>query len=158
MKLKLQPTSQLQYWLNAKSRFNFITLLLFFSLLSHVWLFVTPWTTACLASPSFTISQSLRKLMSIELMMPSNHRICHFLLLPPSVFPSIQVFSSESALLIRWPKNWSFSLRINLSSEYSGLISFKIDWFDLIIVQRTLKSLFQHHSSKASILLRSAFL
>ena len=112
---------------------------------SHVRLFVTPWTVACQASLSFTISQSLLKLMSIELMMPSNHLIlCYPLLLLPSIFSSIRVFSNESALCIRWPKYWSFSFSISPSNEYSGLISFKIDWFDLA-VQGTLKHLLQHH-------------
>ena len=101
---------------------------------------------------------SLPKLMSIELVMPSNHLIlCHPLLLPPSIFPSIRVFSNESALLIRWPKCWSFSLNISLSSEHSGLISFRMDWLDRFAVQGTLKSLLQHHSSRASILQCSAF-
>ena len=105
---------------------------------------------------SLTISWSLLKVTSIELVMPSNHLIvCHPLLLPPSIFPSIRVFSSESALRIRWPKYWSFS--ISPSSEYSGLISFRIDWFDLLVVQGTLKSLLQYHSSKASVLQHSAF-
>ena len=113
--------------------------------------FATPWTAASQASLSFTISRTLLKVMSIELMMPSNHLIlCHSLLLLPSIFPSIRVFSSESALRIRWPRYWSFS--ISLSDEYSGLISFRIDWFDLLAAQGTLKSLLQHHSSKASIL------
>ena len=125
-------------------------------LLSHVWLFETPWTTAHQASLSFTISWSLLKLMSIELVMPSNHLIlCRPLLLPPSIFPSIRVFSNESVLRIRWPKNWNFS--IHPSTEYSGLISFRIDWLDLLVVQGSLKSLLQHHSSKATILWRSAF-
>ena len=111
---------------------------------------VTPWTAACQASLSFTIFQSLPKLMSIESVMPSNHPIlCHPLLLLPSIFPSIRVFSNESVLCIRWPKYWSFSFSISLSNEYSGLISFRIDWFDILAVQRTLKSLLQHHSSKA---------
>ena len=110
--------------------------------LSHVRLFVTPWTAACQASLSFTISQSLLKLMSIESVMPSNQLIfCHTLLLLPSVFPSIRVFSNESALCIRWPKYWRFG--ISPSNEYSGLISFGIDWFDLLEVQGTLKSLLQ---------------
>ena len=118
-------------------------------LLSHVRLFATPWTAACQASLSFTNSQSLLKLMSIELVMPSNHLIlCWPLLLPPSIFPSNRVFSSESALHIRWPKYWSFIFSISPSNEYSGLISCRIDWFDLA-VQGTLKSLLQHHSSKA---------
>ena len=120
--------------------------------LSWVWLFVTPWTAACQASLSFTISQGLLKLISIESVMPSNHLIlcCPFLLLP-SIFPSIRIFSNESALHIRWPRYWSFSLSISPSNEYSGLISFRIDWLDLLAVQGTLKSLLQHHSSKASI-------
>ena len=110
--------------------------------LSHVWLFVTPWTAARQASLSIINSQSLRKLMSIELEMPSNHLIlCQPLLLPLSVFPSIRVFSNESVLCVRWPKYWSFSFSINPSNEYSGLISFRIDWFDLLAVQGTLRSL-----------------
>ena len=126
--------------------------------LSHVWLFVTPWTAACQASLSITNSQSLLKLMSIELVMPSNHFIlCCSLLLPSSIFLSIRVFSNESALRIRWPKYWSFSFSISPSNEYSGLIPFRMDWLDLLAVQGTLKSLLQHHSSKASILRRSAF-
>ena len=117
---------------------------------------VTPWTTACQASLSITNSQSLFKLMSIELVIPSNHLIlCCPLLLPPSIFPNIKVFSNESVLHIRWPKYWSFS--ISPSNEYSGLISFRMDWLDLLVVQGTLKSLLQHHSSKASIHQRSAF-
>ena len=119
----------------------------------------TPWTAAHQTSLSFTISQSLLKLMSIELVMPSNHLIlCCPLLLPPSIFPSIRVFSSALALRIRWPKYWSFSFSISPSNEYSGLISFRIDWFDLLAVQGTLRSLLQHHSSKASIPQCSAFL
>ena len=126
--------------------------------LSHVRLFATPWTAAHQASLSFTISQNLLKLMSIESVMPSNHLIlCRPLLFPPSIFPSIRVFSNELVLHIRWPKYWSFSFNISPSNEYSGLISFKIDWFDLLAVHRTLKSLLQHHSSKSSILWRSAF-
>ena len=126
--------------------------------LSCVWLFATPWTTARQASLSITNSWSWPKLMSIELLMPSNHLIlCHPLLFPPSIFPSIKVFSSESALHIRWPKYCSFSFNISPSNEYSGLISFRIDWFDVLAVQGTLKSLLQHHSTKASILWRSAF-
>ena len=125
--------------------------------LSNVWLFATPWTAACQASLSFTSSQSFLKLTSIELVMPSNHLIlCHPLLLLPSILPSIRVFSNESVLRIRWPKYWSFSYSISSSNEYSGLISFRIDWFDLA-VQGTLKSLLQHHSSKASVLWCSAF-
>ena len=126
--------------------------------LSSVWLFMTPWTAACQASLSITSSWSLLKLMSIELVMPSNHLIlCRPLLLPPSIFPSIRVFSNESVIHIRWPKYWSFSFSIIPSSEYSKLISFMLDWFDLLAVQGTLKSLLQHHSSKTSILWHSAF-
>ena len=127
-------------------------------MLSHVRLFATPWTAARQASRSIANSWSLLKLMSIESVMPSNHLIlCRPLLLPPSVFPTIMVFSKESVLRIRWPKYWSFSFSISLSNEYSGLISFRMDWLDLFAVQGTLKSLLQHHSSKASILLCSAF-
>ena len=119
---------------------------------------MTLWTIACQASLSFTVSQSLLKLISIESVMPSNHLIlCHPLLLPPSIFPSIRVFSSESVLHIKWPKYWSFSPIISPFSGYSGLISFTIDWFDLLAVQRTLKSPLQHYCSKASILWHSAF-
>ena len=115
------------------------------------------WTAAHQDSLSFIISWTLLKLMSIESVIPSNHLIlCRFLLLLPSIFPSIRVFSNESALHIRWPKDWSFSFSISPSNEYSGLISFSIDWFDLLAVQGTLKSLLQHHSSKASILQHSA--
>ena len=128
-------------------------------LLSRVKLFATPWTEAQQASLSITNSQSLLKFMSFKLVMPSNHLIlCRSLLLLPSVFPSIRVFSNESALHIRWPKYWSFSFGISPSNEYSGLISFRMDWLDLLAVQGTLKSLLQHHSSKASILWHSAFL
>ena len=127
-------------------------------LLSHVQLFVTPWTAARQASQSITSPQSLLKLMSIESVMPSNHLIlCRPLLLPPSIFPSIRIFSNESVLCIGWPKYWSFSLSISPSNEYSVLISFRRDWLDLFAVQGTLKSLLQHHSPKASILQRSAF-
>ena len=113
---------------------------------------------ACQASLSITNSQSLLKLMSIELVMPSIHLIlCHPLLLLPSIFPSIGVFSNESVLCIRWPKYWSFSFSITSSNEYSGLISFRMDWLDLLAVQGTLRGLLQHHSAKASILWRSAF-
>ena len=123
-----------------------------------VWLFVTPWTAACQASLSITNSWSLLKLISIKSVMPSNHLIlCSPLLLLPSLFPSIRAFSKESVLHIRWPKYWSFSFSISPSNEYSGLISFRIDWLDLLVVQGTLKSLLQHHSSKSSILWRSAF-
>ena len=126
--------------------------------LSHVWLFVTLWTVACRASLSITNSWSLPRLISIESVMPSNHLILsHPLLLPPSIFASITVFSSESVLCIRWPKYWSFSFNISPSNEHSGLISFRMDWLDLLAVQGTLKSLLQHYSSKASILWHSAF-
>ena len=127
-------------------------------LLSHVRLFATPWTAACQASLSFTISQSLLKLMSIESVMPSNHLIlCCPLLLLPSIFPSIRVFSNESTLCMRCPKYWSFCFRIIPSKEIPGLISFRMDWLDVLAVQGTLKSLLQHHSSKASILQCSTF-
>ena len=119
---------------------------------------MTPWTAAHKASLSITISQSLFKLMPIESVMPSNHLVlCHPLLLLPSILPSIRAFSNESALCIRWPKYWSFSFNISPSSEHPGLISFRMDWVDLLAVQGTLKSLLQHHSSKESILLHSAF-
>ena len=121
--------------------------------LSHVRLFANPWTAACQASLSTTNSWSLLKLMSIESVMPCNHLIlCHPLLLPPSIFPSIRVFSNESVLFIRWPKYWSFSFSISPSNEYSETISFRMDCLDLLAVQGILKSLFKHHSSKASIL------
>ena len=127
-------------------------------LLSHVQLFAILGISACQASLSTTNSQSLLKLMSIELVMPSSHLIlCRPLLLLPSIFPSIRDFSNESALRIRWPKYWSFSFSISPSNEHPGLISFKMDWLDLLAVQRTLKSLLQHRSSKPSILWHSAF-
>ena len=120
-------------------------------LLSRVQLFATPWTAACQASLSITSSRSLLKLTSIESVMPSDHLIlCHLLLLPPSIFPSIRVFSYESVLPIRWPKDWNLSVSNSPSNEYSGLISFRMDWLDLRAVQGTLKSLLQHHSSKTS--------
>ena len=126
--------------------------------LSCVQLFATPWTAACQASMSITNSQSLLKLISIESVIASNHLILYCpLLLLPSILPSIRVFSKESVLCIRWPKYWSFSFIISSSNEYSGLISFRRDWLDLFAVQGTLKRLLQHHSSKASILQRSAF-
>ena len=119
---------------------------------------MTPWTAEHQSSLSITNSWRLLKLMSIESMMPSNHLIlCHPLLLLPSIFPRIRVFSNESVLRIRWPKYWSFSFSISPSNEYSGLISFRIDWLDLLAVQGTVKSLLQHHSLKASILWRSVF-
>ena len=134
--------------------FNFSSV----QLLSRVWLYATPWTAAHQASLSITNSRSLPKPMSIESVTASNHLIlCHPLLLLPSIVPSIRVFSNESALCIRWPKYWSFSFNISPSNEHLGLISFRMDWLDLLAVQGTLKSLFQHHSSKASTLWHSAF-
>ena len=127
-------------------------------LVSRVRLFATPWTAARQASLSITNSRSSLKLMSIELVILTNHlTLCRPLLLPPSIFPNIRVVSNESALHIRWPKSWSFSFNISPSNEYSGLICFRMDWLDLLAVQGTLKSLLQHHSSKASILQCSAF-
>ena len=138
-------------WLNRPYQFNSV------QLLSRVWLFVTPWITARQASLSIISSWSLLRLMSIELVMLSNHLIlCHPLLLPPSVFSNIRVFSNESVLCIKWPKYWSFSFSISPSSEYSGLISFRMDWLDLLAVQGV-KTLLHHHSSKAPILRCSAF-
>ena len=130
-----------------------------FQSLSRVRLFVTPWIAACQASLSITISRSSLKLMSIKSVMPSSHLIlCHPLLLLPSIFLSVRVFSNESTLHIRWPKDWSFSFNISPSNEHPGLISFRMDWFDLLAVQGTRKSLLQHHSSKASVLRCSAVL
>ena len=121
----------------------------FSSVAQNVWLFVIPWTAAHQVSLSVVNSWSLLRLMSIELVMPSNHLIlCHPLLLPPSIFPSIRVFCNKSGLCIRWPNYWSFSFSISPSNEYSGLISFRIDWFYLLVVHRTLRSLLQHRSSK----------
>ena len=126
--------------------------------LSHAQLFVTSWTPGCQASLSITNSQSLLKLKSIVSVMPSNHLIlCCLLLLPPSIFTSIRDFPKESAFCIRWPKYWSFSFSITPSNEYSRLVSFRMDWLDLLAIQGTLKSLLQHHSSKASIFRHSAF-
>ena len=126
--------------------------------LSRVWLFETPWTAACQATLSITSSRSPLTLTSIESVMPSSHLIlCRPLLLLPPISPSIRVFSNESTLLMRWPKYWSFSFSISPSNEHPGLISFRMDWLDLLAVQGTLKSLLQHHSSKASILRCSAF-
>ena len=126
--------------------------------LSPVPVFATPWTVALQISLSITNSQSLLKLTSLEMVMPSSHLIlCHTLLLPPSIFPSMRVFSNESVLHIRWPQYWSVRFSISPSSEYSVLISFRMDWLDLHAVQGTLKSLLQHHNSKASILRHSAF-
>ena len=127
-------------------------------LLSDVRLFVTLWTSACQASLSITNSRNLYKLMSIALVMPHNQlTLCRPLLFPPSIFPSSRVFSSESVPCIKWPKYWSFSFSISPSNEHPGLISFRMDWLDLLAVQETLKSLLQHHSSKASVLRHSAF-
>ena len=126
-------------------------------LLSRVQLFVAPWTAACQASLSITNSWSLLKLKCIEPVLPSNHLILCHPLLPPSIFPSFRVFSNESVLCIRWPKYWSFSFSTSPSNEYSGLISFRMDWLDLIAVQGTLKNLLQHHSLKASVLQHLAF-
>ena len=126
--------------------------------LSHVWLFATPWIAACQASLSITNPRSSLRLTSIELVMPSSHLVlCHPILLLSPILPSIRVFSNESTLRMRWPKYWSFSFSISPSKEIPGLISFRMDWLDLLAVQGTLKSLLQHHSSKASILWRSAF-
>ena len=147
------------YYTKQNPKLHLLLLLLLFN---HclVWLFATPWTAARQASLSFTTSRSLLKFMSIKLMILSNHLIlCRPLLLLPSVFPSIGIFSSESALLyIRWSKYWSFSFRISLSNDYLGLIFLRIDWFDLLTIQGTLKSLLQHHILKASVLQCSAFL
>ena len=142
-------------WVENMVSFNVQSLLFSHSVVSNS---VTPWTATHQASLSITNFQSLLKFMSIELVMPSNHLIlCRPLLHLPSIFSSIRVFSSESVFRIRWPKYWSFSFSISPSNEYSGLISFRIDWFDLLAVQETLKSLLQHHSSKASILQSLAF-
>ena len=148
--------------LSSKNLTNYYTLnkIQFSSVrsLSRVWLFATPWIIACQASLSITNSWSLLKLMSIELVMPPSHLIlCRPLLLLPSIFPSIRVFSNESTLRMRWPKYWSFSFSVSPSNEHPGLISFRMDWLDLIAVQEILKSLLQYHSSKASILWHSAF-
>ena len=135
---------------SSKTLHNFIHLVVVLQSLSRVRLFAAPWTAALQASLSFSTSQSLFKLMSIESVMPSNHLIfCHPLSLLPSIFPSIRMFSNESALCIIWSKHWSFSFSISSSNEYSGLISFRMDWFDLLAVQGTLKSLLQHYSWKA---------
>ena len=144
--------------LNVEKYFSVSFFIVVVQSFSCVRLFVTPWTATCQASLSSTISQSLLKLMSIELVMPFNHlTLCCSLLLLPSVFLSIRVFSNESALHIRWPKYWSFSFSISSSNEYSELISFRFDLFDLFAVQGTLKSLLQHHISKVSVLWHSAF-
>ena len=141
------------------SRINLCLLISSVQSLGRVRLFVTPWTAASQASLSTTNSWRLPKIMSIESVIPSNHFIlCCPLLLLPSIFPSIRVFSNESALCIRWPNYWSFSFNVSPSNEHPGLISFRMDWLDSLRVQRTLKSLLQHHSLKASILQHSAFL
>ena len=150
-----------QFFLNSVLGFLLLFMDQFSSVqsLSHVRFFATPWTAALQASLSITNSQSPRKPMSIEWVMPSSHLIlCHPLLLLPSIFPSIRDFSNELALHIRWPKYWSFSFKISPTNEHPGLISFRMDWLDLLAVQGTLKSLLQHHSSKASILRCAAFL
>ena len=145
--------------LRSKVQLRGIKLNQFSSVAQSCLTFVTLWTAACQASLSFTTSQSLFKFMSIELVMPSNRLIlCHPFLLLPSIFPSIRVLSNESALCIMWPKYWSFSFNISPSNEHPELISFRMDWLDLLAVQGTLKSLLQHHSSKPSILWHSAFL
>ena len=142
----------------AQPNLNIWPLLIHQFSLSCVWLFATPWTAARQASLSIANSHSLLKLMSIESVMPSSHLIlCHPLLLLPSTLPNIRVFSNESALCIRWPKYWSFSFNISPSNEHRGLISFRMNWLDLLAVQGTLKSLLQHHRSKASILQHLAF-
>ena len=147
-----------KFLVTGKREWPFAQIVVVIHLLSRIYLFATPWTAALQASLSFTISQSLLKLMSIESVMSSNHFIlCHLLLLLPSIFPSIRVFSNESALHIKWPKYWSFSFSIGPSSDYPELISFRMDWFDLFTVQENLKSFLKHHSSKASILSHSAF-
>ena len=148
---KLRMNDRIKYYGEVIAKINFLTSVQFSR--SVVSDSAMPWTTACRASLSNTNSRSLPKLMPIESVMPSKHLIlCHPPLLPPSVFPSIRVFSNESALHIRRPKYWSFSFNISPSNEHPGLISFRMDWLDLLAVQGTLKSLLQHHSSKASIL------
>ena len=138
---------------NRNRIFNFLSGRSSVQLLSHVWLFVAPWIATCQVPLSFGISSYLLGFMPIESMMLCNHLIlCCPLLLLPSIFPSIRVFSNESVLRIRWPKYWSFSFRISPSNEYSGLISFRIEWFDFLAVQGTPKSPLQHHNSKASVL------
>ena len=145
---------RINYWGNHFAIYQFSLV----QLLSHVQLFVSPWTAACQTSLSITNSRSLLKLMSIKSVMPSNHLIlCRPLLLLPSIFPSLRVFSKDSVLHIRRPKYWTFSFSISPCNEYSGLISFRIDWFDLLAVQGTLKSHLQQHSSEASLLRCSAF-
>ena len=146
------PALQVDYLLLSHWEALWIMYISSVQLQSHVWLFAIPWTATCQAFLSIDDSQSLLKLMCIELVMPSNHHIlCHPLLLP-SIFPSIRVFSNESVLRMRWPKYWSFSFKIGPANEYLGPVSFRMNWLDLLAVQGTLKSLFQCHSSKASIL------
>ena len=155
----MQNMKHLKTQKNVKQKSLFVTQFSSVQSLSHVWLFAIPWTAAHQASLSITNSRNPPKPISMESVMPSNHVIiCHPLLLLPSIFPSIRVFSNESGLRIRWPKYWSFSFSISPSNEYSGLISSRMEWLDLPAVQGTLKSLLQHHSSKASILWHSAFL
>ena len=158
----MHQSKDIDWWkhVHVYSSTYHITLLQFSSVqsLCCVWLFATPWTAAHQASLSINNSRSLLKLMSIESVKPSNHFIlCCPLLLLPSIFPTTKVFSNESVLPISWPKYWSFSFNISLSNEHSGLISFRMDWLDLLAVQRTLKSLLQFHSSKASVPWCSAF-
>ena len=149
----LSQHQNLYQWVSSSHQFSWV------QSFSHVRLFALPWTKACQASLSITNTSSLLKLMSIGLVMSSNHLIlCHRLLLPPSIFSSIRVFSNESVLHNRQPKHWSFSFNISPSNEHSGLISFRMDWLDLLAVQGTLKSLLQHHSSKASILYDPTFI
>ena len=151
--LLFQSVTLIGYSLDASPYMPSILLFSSVQLVSYVWLFATPWTAARQASLSITNSQSRPKPMSIESVMPSNHLIfCRPLLLLPSIFPSIRVFSNESALCIRWPKYWSFSFSISPSKEHSELICFRMEWLDLLAVRRTLKSLPQHHSSKSSVL------
>ena len=165
-RFRFKITQLANKWQSSISNPGFLAYALFFQhqfssvqSLSRVWLLVIPWTAACQASLSITNSRSPPKLMSIESVMPSSHFIlCRPLLLLPSIFPSIRVFSNESALRIRWLKYWSFSFNISLSNGHPGLISFRMDWLDLLAVQGTLKSLLQHHSSKASILCSAFFI
>ena len=157
--IRLHTHIETLWFENAYIRLTAYTVISLVQSLSHVQLFVTPWTAARQASLSITNSRSLLKLMSIESVMPSNHLIlCPAVLLPPSIPPSIRVFSIESVLHIRWPKYWSFSISISPSNEYSGLISFRMDWLDLLVGQGTLKSLLQHHCSKAQLFGAQLFL
>ena len=164
-KTTLTDMAQQNFWVESPSNaiflHNYLNAPILFSSvqsLSRIWLFATPRTAAHQASLSITSSWKLLRIMSIMLVMPSNHlTLCRPLLLLPSISPSIRVFSCQSVLRIRWPKYWSFSFSISPFNEYSALISFRMDWLDLLAVQETLKSLLQHHSSKASIVWRSAF-